>query len=112
MRVVPSGTNGTTSTAPMRGWAPVCCSMSISSIARPTAAVAARTTGSAAPAKVTTLRLWVSSREKSRSVTPSICRTVRTISSTTSARRPSEKFGTHSIRLGTRSSLGMAWVDR
>ena len=48
-----------TSTAPMRGWAPACCSMSISSSARPTAAVAALTTGSAEPAKVTTLRLWV-----------------------------------------------------
>ena len=84
--------------------------MSISSRARPTAAVAALTTGSAEPAKVTTDRLWVSSREKSRSVTPSIDLTARTISSTTSGRRPSEKLGTHSIRLGTRSSLGVAWV--
>ena len=75
--------------------------MSISWMARPTAAVAARTTDSAAPAKVTTLRLWVSSREWSSSVTPSIWLIASTISSTTSARRPSEKFGTHSIRLAT-----------
>ena len=90
-----------TSTAPMRGCAPVCFSMSISWIARPTAAVAARTTGSADPAKVTTLRLWVSSREWSSSVTPSIWPMAWTISSSTSGRRPSEKFGTHSIRLAT-----------
>ena len=75
--------------------------MSISSSARPTPAVAARTTGSALPAKVTTLRLCVSSREWSSTVTPSIWPMARTISSTTSGRRPSLKFGTHSIRPGT-----------
>jgi hypothetical protein len=37
--------------------------MSMSWMARPTAAVAARTTDCASPAKVTTLRLCVSSRE-------------------------------------------------
>jgi hypothetical protein len=40
--------------------------------ARPTPAVAALTTGSALPANVTTLRLWVGSSEWSSTVTPSI----------------------------------------
>src|SRR5579859_2417509 len=88
----------------MRGCAPVCWLMSMSSRARPTAAVAALTTGSALPAKVTTLRLCVSSREWSSSVTPSIWPMARTISSRTSGRRPSEKLGTHSMRLGTPAS--------
>ena len=60
-----------------------------------------RTTGSALPANVTTLRLWVSSRELSSTVTPSIWPMAVTISSTTSCRRPSLKFGTHSINPGT-----------
>ena len=61
----------------------------------------ARTTGSGRPANVATLRLCDSSRLKSSSDTPSIWRMARAISSRTSCRRPSLKFGTHSMRLAT-----------
>ena len=100
IRVPPSGTNGMTSMAPMRGCAPACCSMSISSSARPTPAVAARTTGSAQPANVTRCGCGshrASCRARSRR------RSGRWPDDLVDdlLRRPSLKFGTHSISPGT-----------
>ena len=52
-----TGTKGQTSVAPMRGWAPLCLDMSISSAAFLMAWKAASSTASGLPAKVTTVRL-------------------------------------------------------
>ena len=56
-----TGTNGTTSDAPMRGCSPVCRLRSISCAALAIALRAASSTPTGGPAKVTTLRLWSAS---------------------------------------------------
>jgi hypothetical protein len=60
------GTNGTTSTAPIRGCSPVCVSMSIASIAISTVASSAARTAAASPASVRTERLCEASLVRSR----------------------------------------------
>ena len=100
MVVSPSGTNGITSTAPMRGCCPSCAFMSISSMALLERALhRLATRPSAGPAKVSTLRLWsriaTSDRAGER---PATWRTRAAMASTTSGRRPSLKLGTHSTK--------------
>src|ERR1700722_15615416 len=91
-----TGTKGTTSAAPMRGWTPVCLVRSISSAALPTEHTAASTTAAGEPAMVTTERLWAVSSDQSSRRTPSIFMAA-TICFTLPESVPSEKFGTHSI---------------
>ena len=64
--VAASGTNGMTSTAPMRGCSPVWVSMSISWIAAATRRSSASITGPCSPAIVNTDRLWLASLVRSR----------------------------------------------
>jgi hypothetical protein len=100
-RVTPSmGTNGPTSDAPSRGCWPEWWFRSISVDALAMARNAASTTGSGSPANVTTERLWSGSISRSSSVTPGTAAMLSRIWSTTSRRRPSEKFGTHSTSRG------------
>ena len=92
-----TGINGSTSVAPMRGWAPWCCLMSISSPAFLTDLNAASTTASGGPTKVITVRLVASPEStlsKATSGVPDISAAIWLI---TSALRPSLKLGTHSI---------------
>src|SRR5262249_40602527 len=65
-----------------------------------TARNAASSTASGSPANVSTLRLWSGSISRSRNVTPGTAAIASSNWSTTSRRRPSEKFGTHSTRRG------------
>ena len=58
--VIGAGISGSTSVAPMRGCAPLCLRMSISSAAFFTPAKAASTTASGEPTNVTTVRLVAS----------------------------------------------------
>ena len=66
-----SGTNGQTSVAPKRGWAPSCSLRSMISEAFLIARNAASAIGPSWPTKVTTQRLWVGSLCTSRRLTPS-----------------------------------------
>src|SRR5690348_14189506 len=59
------------------------------------AASTARSTGTT---NVITVRLCETSEEESRMATPSTAAIASRIDATTSGRRPSEKFGTHSTR--------------
>ena len=65
-----AGTNGMTSTAPIRGCSPQCSSMSISRTAAATSASRASDTAPAGPARVNTERLWLASLVRSRRWTP------------------------------------------
>ena len=58
-----TGMKGTTSTAPMRGWAPVCLVMSMSSTALADRRLVASSTARGSPLKVKTVRLWSASEE-------------------------------------------------
>ena len=72
------------------------------------------TIGSVSPGatKVTTVRLCELSDDTSSSATPSTAAMASVIFLTTSGRRPSEKFGTHSIRrMGLQSSLNPVVAD-
>src|SRR5260370_846121 len=91
-----TGTKGTTSAAPMRGWTPVWRVRSISWAALPTARTAASTTAAGEPAMVTTERLWAVSSDQSSRRTPSTCMAA-TIRRTLAGSVPSEKLGTHSM---------------
>ena len=68
--VSPRGTNGMTSTAPIRGCSPVCCSMSMSATACSTSRSRPADTASCSPATVNTDRLWLASDVRSRRNTP------------------------------------------
>ena len=98
--VAPSGMNGTTSTAPMRGCSPSWTSMSMSWMAAATSRSRASLTGPCSPAMVNTERLWLASLVRSSSHAPSTAVMASAIRSTTSSRRPSETFGTDSISTG------------
>ena len=99
-RVMPdTGIKGHTSQAPIRGCAPLCWRMSISSVARLIAATAASHTASGSPTKVTTVRFVASPGSTSKSFTPLAASITSVICLMTSALRPSEKLGTHSIIL-------------
>ncbi len=67
----PSGTNGTTSAAPKRGWAPSCSFRSMRAAAVSMPRKAASAIAPSWPTKVTTLRLWVASLCTSSRCTPS-----------------------------------------
>src|SRR5215467_4741881 len=90
------GTKGTTSVAPMRGCSPVWLLRSISPAAFFTPARAASTTTGGGATKVTTDRLWSGSDSRSSRTAPFTDLMAPTISSITSARRPSLKLGMHS----------------
>src|SRR2546428_7829555 len=92
-----NGTKGTTSTAPIRGCSPLCLVRSMSSTAFADAASAACFTELGSPTKLTTERLWSGFDSTSRRVTPGVDLIASAIELTTSCRRPSLKFGTHSI---------------
>ncbi len=78
--VVPSsGTNGTTSVAPIRGCSPSCDVRSIFSHAARTPAKAASTARSTGATKVSTVRLCDPSEETSSTATPSTCSTASRI---------------------------------
>src|SRR5208283_2381878 len=91
-----TGTNGTTSAAPIRGCTPFCWFRSISCAARPTPRTADSKTAIGDPAIVTTLRLCAVSSDQSSRRTPST-RIAATIDATFPSSVPSEKLGTHSI---------------
>src|ERR1700730_3876401 len=93
-----SGTNGITSVAPIRGCTPVWRVMSMSSAALPAPRIAASVTASGLPANVITERLWSASLVRSRTHAPATPLMASTRESTFYGSRPSEKFGTHSIR--------------
>ena len=96
-RVMPAtGISGSTSVAPIRGCAPWCRRMSMSSPAFFTALKAASTTASGGPTKVTTVRLVASPGSTSSSFTPFVCFTTSVIWLITFMLRPSLKLGTHS----------------
>ncbi len=65
-----TGTNGTTSTAPSRGWAPWWPVMSMSSIALAVRRNAPSSTASGSPTKVMTVRLVSAPGSTLSSVTP------------------------------------------
>ena len=94
-----SGTNGTTSTAPMRGWSPRCVRRSI---------VANRTLDQASTARLDargiagdredrTVVRWIGGVIRA-AVRRARARIASAIATTTSGRRPSLMFGTHSMR--------------
>src|SRR5580765_3996292 len=93
-----SGMNGITSVAPMRGCTPLCCVRSMSSAALPAARMAASATASGLPTSVITERLWSASLVRSITQTSGTALMASTSASTFVRSRPSEKFGTHSIR--------------
>src|SRR3989442_2119907 len=93
-----TGTNGTTSVAPMRGCSPACRVRSIRSVATRTAASAASTLASGGATNVNTERLWAASAWTSSSLTPGTLESALRRASMVAALRPSEKFGTHSTR--------------
>ena len=88
------GTIGTTSAAPIRGWAPSCRRRSIRSRAHATPASSVSTSSSASPTSVKTDRWWSASTwtSSSRAGAESAARAPRS----TARSRPSEKFGTAS----------------
>jgi len=96
-----TGTSGQTSVAPIRGCAPWCARMSINSAALAIPANAPSTTASGAPTNVTTVRFVVAPGSTFSSFTPSSRAMALVIASITARSRPSLKFGTHSISLGT-----------
>src|SRR5260370_40853397 len=91
------GTNGTTSTATMRGCSPLYLVRSMRSMAFPDAASAATLTGPESPTKLTTERLWSGFDSTSSRVTPGVDLIASAIDLITSCRRPSLKLGTHSM---------------
>src|SRR5712691_10097888 len=93
-----TGTNGTTSVAPIRGCSPVWRERSIRSVATRMAASAASTLASGGATNVNTERLWAASAWTSSSLTPGTLVSARRSASMVAALRPSEKFGTHSIK--------------
>jgi len=99
-----TGTSGQTSVAPIRGWAPWCVRMSISSAAFAIPANAPSTTASGSPTNVTTVRFVVAPGSTSSSLTPSTRAIAAVIASITARSRPSLKFGTHSSSLGIANS--------
>ena len=104
-----TGTNGTTSVAPMRGCSPLCLVRSIRSVATRMAANAASTTAAGLPTNVNTERLCAVSLWTSSSCTPVTAVMVERNAPIVAASRPSEKFGTHSTSgAGISSSL----IDR
>ena len=80
----------------MRGCAPLCLRMSISSAAFFTPAKAASTTASGEPTNVTTVRLVASPGSTSSTLTPPEVSMADTIRPITALSRPSLKLGTHS----------------
>src|SRR5436190_6921009 len=92
-----TGMNGQTSVAPMRGCAPLCLRISMSSAAFSIARNAAFTAASGFPTNVTTVRFVLAPGSTSSSETPSTDLIASVICRITSTSRPSEKFGTHSI---------------
>src|SRR6266516_1179293 len=91
-----SGTNGTTSVAPIRGCSPVWRERSIRSVATRMAASAASTLASGGATNVNTERLWAASAWTSSSLTPGTPVSAVRRASMVAALRPSEKLGTHS----------------
>ena len=95
--VIPlTGTSGRTSVAPIRGWAPWCFLISMSSPAFLTTLNAASTTARASPTKVTTVRFVASPESTSSSFTSSLLFMTSVIWLMMPISRPSLKFGTHS----------------
>src|SRR5439155_13123693 len=92
-----TGTNGTTSVAPIRGCSPVCRERSIRSVATRMAARAASTLASGGATNVNTERLWAASAWTSSSRTPGTLASAVRRASMVAALRPSEKLGTHSM---------------
>src|SRR5262249_22737994 len=101
------GTSGRTSVAPTRGCAPEWRVKSISSSPLPTPRNAASAIASGSPARVMTERLWSGSISRSNTQTPWTAAMASTSASTLAESRPSEKFGTHSIRRFIR--CGTVW---
>src|SRR5262245_47669342 len=95
-----SGTRGTTSAAPIRGWAPSCRRRSMRSAAHAIPASSASTSASADPTSVNTERLWSVSAwtSSSRARDPSASASASIVARS----RPSEKFGTDSSGRTTR----------
>src|SRR5207244_754694 len=93
-----TGTNGTTSVAPIRGCSPVCRERSIRSVATRMAASAASTLASGGATNVNTERLWAASDWTSSSLTPGTLVSARRSASMVAALRPSDEVGTHSAR--------------
>ncbi len=81
----------------MRGCAPLCLRISISSAAFLIPRKAASTAASGLPTKVTTVRFVVAPGSTSSSETPSVDLIASLICLMMFSSRPSEKFGTHSI---------------
>src|SRR5438477_5494105 len=88
---------GQTSVAPMRGCAPLCLRISMSSAAFSIARNAAFTAASGFPTNVTTVLFVLAPGSTSSSETPSTVSIASVIWRITSGSRPSEKFGTHSM---------------
>ncbi len=97
-----TGTRGQTSSAPMRGWAPWCLDMSMSSAPALAARKAASPTASSVPTNVNTVRFVSAPGSTSSRRTPFTPEIARAIASITDLSRPSEKFGTHSTSWDTR----------
>src|SRR6266487_3427282 len=74
-----SGTNGTTSVAPIRGCSPVWRERSIRSVATRMAASAASTLASGGATNVNTERLWAASAWTSSSLTPGTLVTIEAL---------------------------------
>src|SRR5438132_4208314 len=91
-----TGMNGQTSVAPMRGCAPLCLRMSISSAAFLIARNAASTAASRFPTNVTTVRFVLAPGSTSSNETPPVDLMASVICRIIPSSRPSEKFGTHS----------------
>src|SRR5947208_1111145 len=89
--------NGQTSVPPIRGCAPFCFRMSISSAAFLIPRNAASTAASGSPTKVTTVRFVLAPGSTSSNETPSTDSIALVICRITFWSRPSENFGTHSI---------------
>ena len=109
-----SGMNGTTSVAPMRGWAPWCFVRSIRFSASRAPATAPSTTSRCEPASVMTVRLWSRSLSTSSSVAPFEANALAT-ASIVAGSRPSLMLGTHSSRRVDKGALrgeGGAYADR
>src|SRR6266704_4776343 len=81
----------------MRGCSPLCLLRSMSSTAFAEAARAACLMGPGSPTKLMTERLWSGFDSTSRRVTPGVDLIASAIELITSCRRPSLKFGTHSM---------------
>src|SRR6266404_295224 len=92
-----TGMNGQTSVAPMRGCAPLCLRISMSSAAFFIPRQAASITASGLPTNVTTVRFVLAPGSTSSNETPSTDSIASVICRITFWSRPSEKFGTHSM---------------